>query len=227
MDVWFVFLYSVLCYLYVRWGYFSSTISLKLVSKCLPVVLLWLWAWYNVTTEPEDLLSLLLVALGMSVLGDALLVIPIVRPGGILAFALAQLLYTGLFWTSSAEDVSVLLALITAGVVFFISFVIGSRLSKKAPERRPTWLDTAILCYFLLLSLMLWSAAVRCLVYPRFSSAAGAVGALLFYASDVLIAASALYSSPWLEGRTLIMTLYYAAQLLIVMSIEGVFISYM
>ena len=104
MEVWFAILYSALCFLYVRWGYFSAAKSLKLLSKCLPVVLLWVWAWYRVTsTEPEGLRSVLLVALGVSILGDALLVFPTAAPGGILAFAVAQLLYAGLFWTSAAE----------------------------------------------------------------------------------------------------------------------------
>lgn len=218
MEVWFAILYSSLCFLYVRWGYFSATKPLKLLSKCLPVVLLWVWAWYRVTSTER---SLLLVALGVSILGDALLVTPRAAPGGILAFAVAQLLYASLFWTSAAE-VSVLLALITAGVVLLIGLVIASRFGKKAPERRRSWVSNVILCYFFLLSTMLWTATVRCLVRPHYSSVAGVTGALLFYASDVLIVASALYSSPWLEGRTLIMTLYYTAQLLIVMSVEGV-----
>ena len=217
--MWFAVVYSVLCFLYVRWGYFSSTRTLKLTSKCAPVVLLWLWAWHYVTTERQDVRSLLLVALGMSILGDALLVIPLAAPGGILAFALAQVLYTWFFWTSAAE-VSIPLAFVTAVVIFFISCAIGFHFSKEAPGRAP-WISILARCYFFLLSSMLWAAVVRLLGYPHLSSAAGAVGGLLFYASDILIVASALYSDvPWLRGRTLIMTLYYAAQLLIVMSVN-------
>lgn len=215
MNVLFAIAYSALCFLYVRWGYFSARKPLKLVSKCLPVVLLWLWAWYSVKTDPESLRYLLLVALGLSGLGDALLVVPAAAPGGILAFAGAQLLYAGLFWTSAAE-VSVPLALTAAGVVFLIGCAVGSWLWMEAPSR--SWIFYTVLFYFFLLSTMLWAATVKCLVQPHFTSVAGAIGALFFYASDVLIAASALYSSPWLKGRMLIMTLYYAAQLLIVTS---------
>ena len=76
------------------------------------------------------------------------------------------------------------------------------------------------LVYFILISLMLWSVILQLQQSYSLFNVFGAVGGLLFYVSDVLIAAGAIWQlRVLLHGRILVMCTYYGAQLLITLSV--------
>ena len=77
-----------------------------------------------------------------------------------------------------------------------------------------------VLVYFALISIMLWSTLLQLEQKCYLSSVLGAIGGLLFYVSDVLIAAGAIWQlQVLLHGRILVMCTYYGAQLLISLSV--------
>ena len=73
-----------------------------------------------------------------------------------------------------------------------------------------------VLFYFVLISLMLWSALLQLQHKSDMASFCAAAGGLLFYVSDILIAAGAIWQmNILLYRRVLVMITYYSAQLFI------------
>ena len=173
---------------------------------------------------------LTLTGLGVSVIGDALFVIPVLNlaPLGIVFFGFAQVLYSAAFlypvyWKMSLIQ-AVLASLPVMALGGLVSAVLYPPLAKIARERSSLRVMLyACGGYFFLVSGMLWTAFVQAVVTPDTRTVLALGGAMLFYVSDMTIAYSAIssFADHWLfQRRVVVMATYYAAQYLIALSLR-------
>ena len=217
----------------------------KAALKCLPILsLLALCIWRAQQKDFDSLeeqhhpergsnIRVLVFALCLSCCGDALLVMRgILGLFGILSFAVAQCVYISLFGLTVGGLVEqslfgVLSGLLVLGLSLSLLLLFGwsfNELLKSGEHgmrrRFILLVMPMVLVYFALISIMLWSALLQLEQRFTLSSVLGAIGGLLFYVSDVLIAAGAIWQlQVLLHGRILVMCTYYGAQLLITLSV--------
>lgn len=182
-----------------------------------------------VSSDTIRRMKILLCGLMFSCIGDGCLVFPPkVVWFGLLSFAVAQCIYTHLFGLHLDLVLNLpLQGIVSAACVALVSGTImcGFQMQLKARRRTDFKLHpliiVSIVVYFILISTMLWSAVLQLQLRSGLASALGAVGALLFYISDLLIAVSAVLKMRplLLQGRALIMMTYYTAQLFISLSV--------
>lgn len=172
---------------------------------------------------------LTLTGLSVSVLGDALLVIPLLNmaPLGIASFGLAQVLYTVAFVYPTYGNMSFIQAALASlpmvalgGLVTTVLYPPLARVARERHRLRP--MLYACGGYFFLISVMLWAAFIQSVVTTNVRTSFALCGALLFYLSDMTIAYSAISNiNHWLfQRRVVVMTSYYAAQYLIALSLQ-------
>ena len=237
--LWCVFcsVYVPLGVVYLLFGVNNRNKLIKLILKCVPIFLLFLYVLTVVlpsTFEEQSQISngdnkrssrmhVFLWGLAFSSIGDAFLVIPKLAPFGILSFAISISIYIVMFSLSPETlfslDVSlVLLSIpILLAVIFLLRFLLKHDLSKRVPP-----LLLLLVCtYFCILALMLWISLLRMGRHGDIASVSGAFGALLFFVSDISIAVSAVWGAQMIlfQGRVLIMSTYYGAQLFIALSL--------
>ena len=234
--LWCVFcaFYVPLGVVYLIFGVSSRSKLIKLILKCVPILFLFFYVLVIVlpsTLEEQSSgddkraarTQAFLWGLAFSCIGDGSLVIPRLRPVGIISFAISICIYIAMFSLSSVPlftlDVSlVLLSIpILLAVIFSLRFLLKSDMNKRVP---PTLLFLACV-YFCILALMLWASLLRMWRHGDRASVSGAFGALLFFVSDISIVASALWGAQMIlfQGRVLIMSTYYGAQLFIALSL--------
>lgn len=241
------FIYIVMCFIYLSFGVNSHGLP-KLLLKCAPLAILIAQVMFSLAyvasesmnaeksqedghaAENDDVIrhmKILIWGLVFSCIGDGCLVFPRIFQFGLLSFAVAQCVYIHLFGLNldllynlplqglfSAVGVALLSGTIMVG--FWIQLKSHMRnLSLKLP------IVTGVVVYFILVSTMLWSAVLRLQLNGDWASGLGVVGAILFYISDLLIAVCAVWKlrPMLLQGRALIMAMYYGAQLIISMSV--------
>lgn len=234
--VWTIFtiLYVLLAFLYLLVGVRHRNKLLRLALKCLPILTLFFFVLLLLPTtytrsgskETSDHVSraqLFLWGLIFSCIGDGCLVVPKLAVGGVLAFAVAICLYTGMFALSSETLFSLDASAVIVGLpiaLFLVALLYG--MFKYDIIRRVKPLLLVLLCVLIcLLSLMLWVSFLRVARHKDLTSTSGAVGAILFFISDLIVVASTLLTGHMLlfMGRLLIMGVYYCAQLLIALSL--------
>ena len=240
-------IYIVMCFIYLSFGVNSHRLQ-KLLLKCVPLAILIAQIVFSlayVASEPmnaensqedgraavnDDMIrrmKILVWGLAFSCIGDGCLVFPRILWLGLLSFAVAQCIYIHLFGLNldllfnlplqglvSAVGVALLSGAILAG--FWIQLKSHMRnLSLKLP------IIIGVVVYFILMSTMLWSAVLQLQLNGDWASGLGVMGAILFYISDLLIAVCAMWKLRimLLQGRALIMVMYYGAQLIISMSV--------
>lgn len=221
----FIGIYSLLCISYMTFGINSSSKLIKVTLKCLPLLFLILFFLYTVTSihfgpmqgvgDPSNL-ERLLFGLLFSCLGDFYLVFDMFFMLGILAFASTQMIHIGLFNGAALlfympDDTS---QLVTAAAIVLVSslvyFCILPNLS------RVLIIPAAIYC--ILISIAAWCAIVTMQLNPKLSTQQGALGACLFYTSDLLLSVNRWrIKLPY--GPVLVIGTYYAAQILIFFSV--------
>ena len=247
----FTVVYFILCTVYLLVGVSRRSQWLKALLKCLPIAsLLLLVAQTSYrrrqtrsgetseqkhSMEEEEKTRLLLLGLGLSIAGDALLVFRgTLGLLGVLSFAIAQCVYIALFgltvervaeqsFLGLLSGLAVLSVSLLILLVFCWSFSTVLKSGEHGMRRRFISLVMPVaLVYFILISLMLWSAILQLQQSYSLFNVFGAVGGLLFYVSDVLIAAGAIWQlRVLLHGRILVMCTYYGAQLLITLSVAN------
>jgi len=176
-------------------------------------------------------MKILLWGLMFSCIGDGCLVFPSKITCiwfGLLSFAVAQCIYIHLFGLHLDLVLNLpLQGIVSAACVALVSGAIlwGFQMQLKAHKRTDfkvhPLIIISVIVYFILISTMLWSAVLQLQLRSDLASALGAIGALLFYISDLLIAVSAVLKMRplLLQGRALIMMTYYTAQLFILLSV--------
>lgn len=220
----FLGMYLVLCLIYMTCGINVSMKPLKMVLKSSPVLFLIVFFIYTVssvqmgpvqTVGDIDDLERLLFGLIFSFLGDCYLVFDSFFIHGLLSFACAQLIYVALFGGRVLLFiVPAQRELMTAAAVGFVSlwvyFYVLPKLSRV--------LVVAAALYCLLISLMLWCALVTLQQNAHLATLLGAIGACLFYTSDLILSLNRWGFTIPLEPHLVIGT-YYAAQILIFLSV--------
>ena len=199
---------AYLCLLLTHYAAGPLSIALKVASTGLLVV---------VAAIAHHRHKLLILALVFSVNGDLLLELRrIGRLGpeqvfllGLVAFLIAHIFYIALFAKAKSaaritklRQTVIVIALISAIATLFALW------PGLAEMRIP------VLAYSLVLTVMVLSAQ-----YSSFSPKV-AVGALLFFASDTMLAIN-IFGYPFSGARTLVWITYYAAQLLITLGITS------
>ena len=234
---WFCVIYTVLCTVYLLIGVNRRRLWEKAILKCLPIILLLglvLWSRSNYMTEESDKSNyqLLLFGLICSCVGDVLLVFHTTMAiFGMLSFAITQCIYIALFGLSVEQLLQlsvfgfvsgILVAVLSLSILALFAWQFNTILKRGDHGMRRRFIGLVMpvaLVYFVLISLMLWSALLQLQDKVNIYST---LGGFLFYVSDILIAAGAIWR--WrvlLHGRILVMLTYYGAQLLITLSVMG------
>jgi alkenylglycerophosphocholine/alkenylglycerophosphoethanolamine hydrolase len=165
------------------------------------------------TLDPADSTARVwfVVAIGFSLLGDVLLMLPRnLFVGGLAAFLLGHIAYVaGLLSIGvTAVGLAVGAVLVTAAVT-----TIGLRIVRAVRESDEADLAAPVLAYIVVISLM-----VACAVGT--GEPLAIVGSVLFYSSDALIAWNRFVESyPW--GRVAIMVTYHLGQVGLVLSLAS------
>lgn len=222
----YVLLYCALCLLYILFFINRRSSKLKAFFKVIPILVLVVCcvsvasrfaAPFNVK-GPSYMPNLKRLGWGLlfSAIGDVYLVFENLFIYGLLAFAVSQGLY---FVSFSAEHFYMKLTsleLYLAPTILLLSMIIYFYLLPKVK-----WsLAIPAFFYFILISGMFWSATVQALKFYEYSNyfVVGAVGAGLFYVSDMYLATN-IGRGPLPYAKYIIMVTYYAAQLFITLGI--------
>ena len=184
--------------------------SLEYISK--PLAILFLLAWLVERTYLAGGALWFAIALGLSLVGDILLMLPSERfIGGLAAFFLAQVAYIVAFNGTplGRGGVTWIAALLAVGVGIWVYSRLAAGLVANAKPR----LRLPLLLYSILLAAMLFSA-LACLVRPAWSltaAAPAALGAALFFVSDTLHGWNKFVGPLW-GGRLLVHITYHLGQ---------------
>ena len=202
---------------------------MKAVMKCAPIVFLiavvaaQMRQGYTPATADAQAPGLrqkqsrLFWGLVFSCIGDAYLVFPEFFLFGVVAFSIAQAIYVSLFGGGlelffAAESNEVMSGLAIASVTTLAVICILPKLKRV--------MVIPCMVYACLISLMLWSAVVQLQKKPSDENVVGAVGACMFFTSDLLLTVNRWrLQIPY--AQVLIMLTYYTGQLFIVGSVLG------
>lgn len=228
---WYLFIpaYYFLAAMYLLFGV-HNTKFIKCVLKCLPVIslmfqMLAVLVDYTGSVHSRFGITQLLWGIAFSVVGDGCLVFRTVWFVGVASFGVSLCFYISMLgFVESVFNIG--FAEVACGLgVFLLSLTIHlvfrSQTNKARTKPLPvrSIVSALILFYFSVLSTLLWSAAVLLLRQKNLISVCSTVGAAMFYASDVLIVASAVWDARLLQGRALVMITYYTAQLFLAISV--------
>ncbi len=213
--------YFGLCLAYMTFGIQLNKKLVKATLKCAPVAFLVVFFFSTVLRmdfgPANDKVNLERVLFGLlfSLLGDFYLVFDSFFMLGILAFASAHILYARLFdggnilFTAYYQN-----ELVSAVAVALVTILIYLYILPKL-----SWvlvLPAAI--YSFLISVMLWCAITTMLRDPRPATQQGALGACLFYTSDLILSVNRWrIKLPY--GSHIVIGTYYCAQILIFLSV--------
>ncbi|XP_017657025.1 lysoplasmalogenase isoform X2 [Nannospalax galili] len=185
------------CFLYfLLWIPKDQPSWLSALVKCLPLLCLVVFLW--AVASGRSYTQLLQGALLCSAVGDACLIWPETFLHGMAAFSAAHLLYIRAFGLSPLQP-GLLLFTIPASLMYY-----SLLLQHLEPD-----MVLPVVAYGLILNAMLW----RALAWGR----SAGWGALLFMISDGVLAWD-IFVQPLPFAHLLVMTTYYAAQLLIALS---------
>lgn len=180
------------------------------VFKPFTIGLIILLAWLTGAQEPDRYFCLVLAGLLFSAAGDVFLMLPKDRfVPGLLSFLLAHLLYIAAFIEPAGFLASPLLALpFLLGAGLLLSILLPKAGSLKVP----------VCIYATALAVMGWQAASRWLALQDDASLYAMIGAILFLLSDSVLAFNR-FVRPFRAAETILLTTYFAAQVLIALSV--------
>lgn len=152
----------------------------------------------------------IVVGLLLSLAGDVFLMLPRDRfVAGLIAFLLAHVAYIVAFTTGapfgSAPWLLVPIALLAAGILRVLWPGLGR-------------LKVPVTIYVIVIVLMTWTAAARAVALPTTATLLAAAGAVLFLASDAILALNR-FGKPFRAGRALNLATYFTGQWLIALSV--------
>lgn len=177
--------------------------------KPLTILLIILLAWIPKYPVSHAYKYLIIAGLICSLIGDVFLMLPSDRfVHGLICFLIAHLFYAAAFLFEGNRAVSLWAALplvVYGGIM--LSCLWRGLGKMKAP----------VMVYMLALLLMAWIASSRYLVTGQSGSLLAAVGAILFVASDSILAVDK-FRNGFRIAQLLILTTYFVAQCLIALS---------
>lgn len=155
--------------------------------------------------------SLIIAGLCCSIVGDVFLMLPSDRfVPGLLSFLIAHLFYIAAFWSRSRRVSSAWPAAVCASYgILMLWFLFSNLGDMKLP----------VSIYLIVILVMAWQALSWWSMNGKSGSAFAALGAVLFVASDSIIAISRFYDRIRFSD-VLIMATYFSAQWLIALSVD-------
>ncbi|MCU0896115.1 MAG: lysoplasmalogenase [Burkholderiales bacterium] len=175
------------------------TTTLILAIACLPAA----------GVEPRYQWAIV-VGLLFSLAGDVFLMLPHDRfIAGLVAFLLAHVAYIVAFTTGAPLGTSPWLLVPVALVAAAILRVLWPGLGR---------LKLPVTVYVIVIVVMTWTAAARAVALPSTAAMLAAAGAVLFLASDAILALNR-FGKPFRAGRALNLATYFAGQWLIALSV--------
>jgi uncharacterized membrane protein YhhN len=165
----------------------------------------------SATGVPARYQGLVVGGLAASLAGDVFLMLPRDRfVPGLGSFLVAHLAYVTAF---AVTPVGVAPWVVLGGLLAFGGVVLRALWPRLGALRGP------VAVYVGVILAMAWMAAARWLRLPSAGAAAAAVGALLFMASDTLLALDR-FRGRFAYAHALVLTTYYGAQVLIALSVR-------
>ena len=197
---------------------------LKAVFKALPLIILGLYllkirvsfvAPFSIKSQEYEMgVAKNFTAMIFSIMGDIYLIYSGLFVYGIISFVIAQgfLVFAfsddgHLFFQVRAAE---MMSLICIAVISFLLYIY------LYPKFKGS-LTIPVSVYFVIITLMVWCSVMQTQKHVCISSVAGAVGAGLFYISDVLLAINK-WRGPIPKVDVLVMPTYYIAQFMITFS---------
>lgn len=214
-----IFIILAIAFAAVDW--YAVSVGLKraeYISK--PAAMLFLILWFATRfTVPTDQELVFLVALALSLCGDIFLMLPTDEfIKGLASFLLAQIAYIVAY--NYAGLVISAVTIVFAALIAIAAFLALQRILAALRASGRSTLVIPIIAYAVVLSGMLWSAMSN-MVRPGWQFGYGlisAVGASLFFASDISIAWNR-YVGPTRGGRLFEMVAYHLAQFLMALAL--------
>ncbi len=153
----------------------------------------------------------IIVALGLSLVGDVLLMLPVdLFLPGLVVFLLAQVVYVAAFWIDSPRQRGPSWApipYVLYGVIVF-SLLLPGLDDMQIP----------VLVYVVVICLMGWLALRRWRMVPNLPALLAAIGALFFLLSDTALAVNR-FLQPFEAAPAVVLVTYYIAQYLLARSV--------
>ena len=215
---WYVGIYIAFCLVYVVVGMRIQVKLIRGVLKCAPIALL-IYTCISVLqrfgrgpvgrVETKKQFERILFGLIFSLLGDFYLVFEEFFIHGVASFAVAQTIYIFLFRGHMLVLSPTYGELLIAAGVAVVSLLVYSYISPKLGRI----IAFCLAGYCTLISIMLWSSLAQTLHSHGTGTFMGAIGAAMFYTSDLLLAVKWRIKIFW--GSELVMITYYVAQFLI------------
>ncbi|HEV7858662.1 MAG TPA: lysoplasmalogenase [Pyrinomonadaceae bacterium] len=154
--------------------------------------------------------SMIVAGLSCSLIGDIFLMLPSDRfRQGLVSFLFGHLCYIAAFATGAASP---------SALASLIPLVLYGGVMMRVLLPHLENLKLPVLVYMLVIMLMGWQALVRYLSAGSASSLLALAGALLFIASDSLLALNR-FKAPFKSAQLLILTTYFIAQTFIALSV--------
>jgi uncharacterized membrane protein YhhN len=184
--------------------------TLLYVFKPLTIGLIIGLAWLTGAGEPDRYFHLVLAGLLFSAAGDIFLMLPRDRfVPGLVSFLIAHLLYIAAFSAPAGVLAAPLLAL---------PYLLGAGLLLAVLLPKTGKLALPVIVYAAALAAMGWQAASRWDALQDSASFYAMIGAILFMASDSVLAINR-FARPFRAAETILLTTYFAAQTLIALSV--------
>jgi alkenylglycerophosphocholine hydrolase len=186
----------------------SEPLPVKVIFKLIPMVLIIVFAFRQVSPNPAPALRFTLIGLFFCMLGDAFIAFSFIA--GLGAFLVGHLFYLCGFIKLSRMNKWRLAAAIP---IALYSFMIGQQLISALRTDGDAGLIIPVIAYMLVISLMALSAILT-------GNKWAIAGSILFVLSDSILSWN-MFVSEIPFSAVFIMTTYYSAQLLIVCSLSS------
>jgi alkenylglycerophosphocholine/alkenylglycerophosphoethanolamine hydrolase len=195
-------------------AHYAGRQGLAGLAKAAPIALLLAWVLAHGPAVGEGYRRLLAAGLLFSMGGDLLLLSPERFRAGLASFFVGHVCYTLAFLGGSAGFVPAGAWLLPLGVA---AGAVLRVLWRHAPRER-----LPIACYVAMITLMAWSAIGRGIApaTPQPSGVLAALGAVLFMASDTILALDR-FVARWRGAHAVVMLTYYGAQTLLAASVAA------
>jgi alkenylglycerophosphocholine hydrolase len=186
----------------------QEPLALKIVFKLIPMLLIILYAFRQLTFKPAPAMRLIIIGLFFCMLGDGFIAVSFVA--GLGAFLVGHVFYLMGFIKMSRINMTRLAALLPIGLY---SFIIGRQLITALQTEGNDGLVIPVIAYMLVISLMALTAILTENLWAT-------AGSILFVISDSILSWNMFVSAiPYSD--VLIMTTYYSAQFLIATSLAS------
>lgn len=180
---------------------------LSILSKLLPMILIFIYGIYQKNTSTKNYKTILLIGLFACALGDALIEFSFVL--GLFSFLIGHLFYIGAFSKLRKFSVSSVLFIM---LIIIYGIILGYNLTDALTRGDQSQLILPVICYILVISTMGATASMS-------QNPFVIIGSILFIISDSILAWSRFIGPLYFDSEIIMLT-YYGAQFFIIQSLS-------